>query len=166
MNDTSRVYAVFGGYYSDWYCVGYFTNREEADKYCAKYGPEDYYVEEIKNLSNKFDVSDVTLKYEHEIVFDYCNQKWNMRNEPNRYKFYSDKKLRSNSIRDSRNYSVKPWIVFTINLQENNRKRAEKIAQDYLYELIYESHRSDNSISSQVIDSLNIEFRNRMRSNK
>lgn len=157
------IYAVFGGCYSDWYCVGYFTNREEADKYCAKYGPGDYYVEEIKNLSNKFDVSDVTLKYEHEIVFDYCNQKWNMRNEPTRYQFYSDKKLRSNSIRDSRIYKIQPWIVFKINLQENNRKKAEKIAQDYLYQLIYESDLPDDLIDPKVVNELNKRFQEERR---
>ena len=27
------VYGVFGGCYSDWYIVGYFNNREDADKY-------------------------------------------------------------------------------------------------------------------------------------
>lgn len=26
------VYGVFGGCYSDWYVVGYFTNRQDAEK--------------------------------------------------------------------------------------------------------------------------------------
>lgn len=166
MHNISRVYAVFGGYYSDWYCVGYFTNREEAEKYCIKYGNDECYVEELKDLTNKHDVSDVTLKYEHEVCFDFKDKQWIMRDEPTRYTCYSDNQLRYNFVQDSGTFSVQPWISFQINLIENNRKKAEKIAQDYLYELIYESHRSDNSISSQVIDSLNIEFRNRMRNNK
>lgn len=27
------IYGVFGGCYGDWYIVGYFNNREEADKW-------------------------------------------------------------------------------------------------------------------------------------
>ena len=154
MHNISSIYAVFGGYYSDWYCVGYFTNREEAEKYCVKYGKDEYYVEEIKELSDRCDISDVTLKYEYEIVFDFKDNQWIMRKEPTRYEYYSDNQLRCNLILDSRGFNTQPWISFKINLKENNRKKAEKIAQDYLYELIYESHCSDNSISPQVIDSL------------
>jgi hypothetical protein len=29
------VYGVFGGCYSDWYVVGYFNNRQDAEKYCC-----------------------------------------------------------------------------------------------------------------------------------
>lgn len=32
------VYGVFGGCYSDWYIVGYFNNRLDADKYCTAFG--------------------------------------------------------------------------------------------------------------------------------
>ena len=86
-----------------------------------------------------------------------------MRNEPTRYQFYSDKKLRSNSIRDSRIYKIQPWIVFKINLQEHNRKKAEKIAQDYLYQLIYESDLPDDLIDPKVVDELNKRFQEERR---
>lgn len=126
------VYAIFGGCYSDWYCVGYFTNREDADKYCAKYKEDkygdSYYVEEIKDLSNKYDLSNISLMYEHKVVFDFKDKKWIMRNEPNRYRYYSDNKLRYNNVRDSRKYNTRqPWIEFNINLLENNREKAEKL---------------------------------------
>ena len=165
------VYAVFGGCYSDWYCVGYFTNREDAEKYCIKYKEDkygdSYYVVEIKDLSNTCDLSNISLMYEHKVVFDFKDKKWIMRNEPNRYRYYSDNKLRCNNVRDSREYNTRrPWIEFNINLLENNRKKAEKIAQDYLYELIYESHCSDNSILPEVIDSLNNSFINEVRSSE
>ena len=29
------VYGVFSGCYSDWYIVGYFNNRDDAEKYCC-----------------------------------------------------------------------------------------------------------------------------------
>ena len=150
------IYAVFGGYYSDWYVVGYFDSREEAEKYCVKYGEkEEYYVKEVQNLSNKFDLSKVNLFYMHEVLFDFKENKWVMRNEPNRYTYYGNKQLLCNYIVDSRGYNVQPWIKFTINLSENNRKKAEKIAQDYLCELIYNSNLSNNFITAKAIKELN-----------
>lgn len=156
------IYAVFGGCYSDWYVIGYFDNREDAEKYCAKYGTkDDFYVKEIHNLSKKFDLSDVKLMYQHEIVFDLQNNEWIMRNEPTRYSYYSDTQLRCNNVRDSRIFNVQPWIIFSINLSENNRKKAEKIAQDYLYELIYNSNKPNNSITTEAVDDLNDIFKER-----
>lgn len=64
------IYGVFGGCYSDWYIVGYFNNREAADKYCCVCGNGYYYVEPMKSLDGKEDLSMVSLKYRHEIVFD------------------------------------------------------------------------------------------------
>ena len=45
------VYGVFGGVYSDWYTLGYFDNRDDADKYCCVCGCNDFYVEPLKNIS-------------------------------------------------------------------------------------------------------------------
>lgn len=128
------VYGVFGGCYSDWYIVGYFNNRLDADKYCAAYGAGEYYVEEIKDLTDERDLSGITLKYEHEVVFDFNGGTWVMRNEPNRYKFYVGDELRPNSIQNS-SYRYR-WVCFHINVEKDDRKLAEKIAQDYLYQLL------------------------------
>lgn len=32
MEEILMIYGVFGGKYSDWYIVGYFNNRVNADK--------------------------------------------------------------------------------------------------------------------------------------
>lgn len=124
------IYGVFGGCYSDWYIVGYFNNREEADKYCCVCGNSDYYVEPIKCLDGKEDLSMVSLKYRHRILFDLKNKEWIMRKEPNRYKCYVANDLECNSIES--NFG---WIAFTVNIDHDDRKLAEKIAQDYLAEL-------------------------------
>lgn len=126
------IYGVFGGYYSDWYIVGYFSNKEEADKYCCVCGNGDYYVKPIKNLDGIEDLSKVSLKYRHEIVFDLKNKEWIMREEPNRYKCYVDDDLQCNGIKT--NY-LNSWVCFDINIDHDDRKLAEKIAQDYLAEL-------------------------------
>ena len=82
------VYGVFGGCYSDWYIVGYFDNRDDAEKYCC-ISNADYYVEPLKNLTNEKDLSKVELKYTHEVLFDYDkNNKYTMRKEPDRYRYY------------------------------------------------------------------------------
>lgn len=93
------IYGVFGGCYSDWYIVGYFNNRVDADKFCFVCGNGEYYVEEMKNLQDQEDLSNVSLKYDHEIVFDYKNNNWKMRNEPNRYSCYIGDELKPNSIK-------------------------------------------------------------------
>ena len=51
------IYGVFGGCYSDWYIVGYFTNRYDADKYCCLCGNGDYYVKPLKNLTDEKDLN-------------------------------------------------------------------------------------------------------------
>ena len=130
------VYGVFGGCYSDWYIVGYFDNRLDADKYCAAFGKGEYYVEEMKNLKDKEDLSKITLKYKHEVVFDLKDGQWVMRDEPDRYECYIEDELRPNNIRHSDTRYNFSWVSFSINIGEDNRKLAEKIAQDYLGELL------------------------------
>lgn len=55
-----------------------------------------------------------------------------MRNEPNRYDRYVADYLRSNSIRNGK----LNWIAFKVNITKNDRRLAEKIAQDMLYQFL------------------------------
>lgn len=126
------IYGVFGGCYSDWYIIGYFSNKEEADKYCCVYGNGDYFVKSIKSLDGIEDLSKVSLKYRHEIVFDLKDKEWIMREEPNRYECYIDDDLQCNCIRPNLPNSC---VCFAINIDHDDRKLAEKIAQNYLAEL-------------------------------
>lgn len=147
------IYGVFGGCYSDWYIVGYFNNRLDADKYCAAFGDGDYYIEEMKDLSNKEDLSKITLKYKHEVVFDFRDNKWIMREEPDRYSCYIDDKIGQNIIR----YSGRRNLVrFDINIDKDDRKLAEKIAQDYLAELL--SYGEDKQIYEKNVKLMNDKF--------
>ena len=45
------VYGIFCGQYSDWDVIGYFNNKEDAEKYIAfennKLGYEEYYIIEL-----------------------------------------------------------------------------------------------------------------------
>lgn len=133
------VYGVFGGCYSDWYVVGYFNNRQEADKYCWICGNGNYYVKPLKDLTDEQDLSKISLKYCHEVLFD-CNSnenRWIMREEPERYNCYVDNDLRYNTVRLGQGTLFKNnWVCFSVNIDHDDRKLAEKIAQDYLVELL------------------------------
>lgn len=146
------IYGVFGGCYSGWYIVGYFSNREEANKYCCVFGNGDYYVKPMESLDDVEDLSKVSLKYRHEIVFDLMNREWVMREEPNRYKCYVGDDLRCNGIKANLQNS---WVCFAINIDHDDRKLAEKIAQDYLAEL---RSYGDGIIYQRNIDLMNEKF--------
>jgi len=52
------VYGVFGGEYSDWFVVGYFENKEDAEAYCkehndkCEYDWDEYYIKPLVNLAD------------------------------------------------------------------------------------------------------------------
>lgn len=149
------IYAVFCGFYSDWYAVGYFNNRVDADKYCTVCGNDEYYVREIKNLENTVDLSKVTLKYEHRVIFDFRDNKWIMGNESSEYVCYNSTELKPNRVFSyGSNFSYR--VIFQINMEENNRKKAEKIAQDYLYKLL--SYRDGINIYEEDVKLMDGEF--------
>ncbi len=155
------IYAVFCGFYSDWYAVGYFNNRVDADKYCTVCGNDEYYVREIKNLENTVDLSKVTLKYEYCVTFDFRDNKWIMRNESGEYVCYNSTELKPNRVSSygsNLSYTeLKPnRVIFQINIEENNRKKAEKIAQDYLYKLL--SCRDGINIYEEDVELMDDEF--------
>lgn len=148
------IYGVFGGCYSDWYVVGYFDNRLDADKYCAAFGDDDYYVKELKNLKDERDLSKVSLKYDHEVMFDEKRDtgEWVIRDEPNRYNCYIADELKPNRV----NYLGYRWVSFNINIAEDNRKMAEKIAQDYLGELL--AYGESRKVYEENVELMNNKF--------
>lgn len=146
------IYGVFGGCYSDWYIVGYFNDRELADKYCCAFGNGDYYVQPMKDLTNSEDLSALSIEYRHKVLFDFdrngCN--WIMRNDLDYYSCYLSNKKQPNFIELGRT-----WIRFNLNINKNDRNRAEKVAQDYLYELL---SYGDGIVTQENIDMMNDRF--------
>ena len=53
------VYGVFGGCYSDWFVIGYFTDKAKAEAFCeranetAKTDDREIYVRELPNLETE-----------------------------------------------------------------------------------------------------------------
>jgi hypothetical protein len=133
MNEKKSVFAIFSGEYSDWEVHGFFTNLEDAEKYCVvkneniSYG--EFYVEEISNIIA--DVSDVKVIRVHEVVFDITRNGMVMRNEPDRYKIKSAKSTLPQISVDRGGI----WIAVR-GIVAETRESAEKIAQDKLAEFL------------------------------
>lgn len=144
------IYGVFNGIYSDWEVIGYFTDRELADKYCALH---DCYVIELENLDNEEDLSKVKVFYQHYIAFDIENNRYVMQTGSTRYDVYAAEERKKNSVK------IQGWkteyILFAINTDKpDDRKRCEKIAQDYLAQLKIE----DGIVTKESVNALNEYF--------
>jgi len=132
-----KVYVIFSGQYSDWNVHGFFNNKDEAMKYCAFKNKskedswDEYYVKEIDQIFA--DVKNIKLCYYHEIVFDYKNKNFVMRDEPDRFDYYIGESKPIHLLQNMR-YN---WIAIKVNA--NDRNHAEKIAQDIVGQLLYSS---------------------------
>lgn len=136
MDNNKTIYAVMETDYSYWDIKGYFTNEKEAEKYVLAHPETRLHIERLKCFDGKEPQNNkIQTLYEHFITFDTRDyekrKKFTMRNEPDRYFIYTDSELRKDTINDS-HLETHSWITFTVNQKENNRKLAEKIAQDKL----------------------------------
>lgn len=138
---SKTVYGIFEGHYSDWKCIGYCSSKEEAEKRVAKQNAEDDYYEryviEIPCLDGKIDVSDIVACYTHDVEF-CTNDKgktYTMLDDPNNYEISLESKLRHPLIIENL-YVVR--IRVPLRPGCNDRKLAEKIAQDEFYAYLYQ----------------------------
>lgn len=133
----NKIYLVVQGYYSDWDIIGYFTDKSEAERFCVSQCDKYYspYIKVVDCLDGGIDLSDVKVLYEHEVVFDKRGSTMVMRDEPDRYNVYGGN-IRANSV-ESKNFG---WVAIKVNQKKFNRKKAEKIAQDILYQYLELSH--------------------------
>lgn len=129
----NQIYLVADGQYSDWCIVGYFTNKDNAERFCvsqcSKY--DEPYVMVVDCLDDGIDLSGVKVLYEHEVMFDKRGGAIVMRNEPDRYNIYGGD-IQANSVRSMNS----GWVAIKVNQEKFDRKKAEKIAQDILYQYL------------------------------
>lgn len=128
-----EIYLVVDGQYSDWRIIGYFANKDDAERFCVlKHDAYDCpYVVTVDCLDGGVDLSNVEVLYEHEVVFDKRGSTMVMRDEPDRYNVYGGE-MRANRV-EAMGYH---WINVIVNQREFNREKAEKIAQDILYQYL------------------------------
>ena len=126
------IYLIVGGEYSDWYIEGYFTNKEDAEKYVVSKNAEmkldELYIDEIEQLTVLEGIKKTKVLKHHEVVFDRHEDGWKMRKEPDRYEIYKGKK------KDTKmGYNPYNKSIYVVSVTAEKREIAEKIAQDYLY---------------------------------
>lgn len=133
---NNKIYLVVQGCYSGWNIVGYFTREEDANKFVvSQYDRyEEPYVMAVDCLDGGIDLSNVEVLYEHEVIFDKVDGTMVMRNEPQRYEPYADE-IRANKVYPS-SYKQAKWIAVKVNQKKFDRKKAEKIAQDIMYQYL------------------------------
>lgn len=136
------IFLVMYAYYSDWQIYGYFTTRDEAEKYVVSHPSEELEIHKIKCLDNQADLSDVSVKYEFSVTFKSDDSEWTCHIDEY-FDIYQSPYLRSNYI-DGR-YS---WIRVYVNLNKRDKDLAKKIAQDIFYQYMSEcdGHSSEKSI--------------------
>ena len=126
------MYAIFSGYDSDWNILGYFENKDDAEKYVASYndviGDDEYYILEVNSLKLTEEQKNIKIKQCHTVVFDYRNRKFVMRNEPDRYEVRLKDKERIIQI----SYCYR-WMSF--NFVSENREEAERICQNLISQI-------------------------------
>ena len=149
---------IYGVFHSEGYCeediIGYFNEREDADKYiylCKCKNGGYYSLKPIENLLEENDLQDFVLKYTHVIYFNENDDGWNMSRNSDEYSCYMNDELKCNNIQLCYNDQV----AFYINTDGYNRALAEKIAQDYFVELM---SYGDGEICQRNIDLMNEKF--------
>lgn len=128
------IYLVMYAYYSDWQIYGYFTTRDEAEKYVVSHPSEQLEIHEIGCLDNQADLSGVSVKYEFSALFSRTDSGWTCQLD-NDFDIYQSPYLRSNNI-----YTIKGvnWIRVYVNINKRDRDLAKKIAQDIFYQYMSE----------------------------
>ena len=156
--NMDKIYLVIGGEYSDWYVKCFFENKIDAEKYCADNLEEDFDIYEVTKKELTKEQHQIKLLYVQEIIFDIIDNNLKLRKEPERYKFtrdYTKNRLRKFEISRSFQQRNFRWICFTI--EEQNRTKAEKIAQDYAYQFValldqYTPQQAETIINQKFIE--------------
>ena len=127
------IYAIFSGYDSDWNILGYFENKDDAEKYVASYNDvaddyDNYYILKVNSLKLTEEQKNIKVEQYHTVVFDYKNGKFVMRNEPDRYEVRLKDKERIIQI----SYCYR-WMSFSF--VSENREEAERICQNLINQI-------------------------------
>lgn len=131
------IYVIIEGEYSDWRIIGYTDSEDDAMQICAQHNQNDkqhkdwYYESDRKVASPK---QKIKLQYFHNITFDrnrnICDELYKLE-----YIASDESKIEKVEIDDPQFSS---YITISVPLKENNPERAKKIAQDALYQYLYE----------------------------
>lgn len=130
-----KVYGVFAGEYSDWECLGFFIDESEAEKYCML--QDDRYIMEIDNLSGETDLSKVKTKWRFDFGEDFKDYWRNVENGS----LCNSPEFENGVVKST---SLKCKYRISVAIDERNKDKARKVAQDlfakWKYENLVEEH--------------------------
>ena len=145
------IYGVFYSYHECWNPIGYFCDKESAEKYACLLG-DDHEVRPMKDLTNEKDLSLVSLKYCYEVLFDKKDKnEWVIVEDSDRYTYYIDDYLHCDCVSG---YNQR--VLFRINIIKNNKEEAENIARKYLDALLFYGK---GTINDRCVAKLNAELK-------
>lgn len=137
------VYVVMHAFYSDWELFGYFTTKEEAEKYVVAHSKdEDLIIIDLECLDNTIDLSSIVVRYEKIIRFKKVEDSWaciSYDDDDIDVKLYQSDFPRSNYIeRGYRwgHYDDDGFINVWVNTTKNDLDLQKKIAQDLFYQFL------------------------------
>lgn len=129
-----EIYLVIYNVNNDSYVYGYFSKREEADKYCAKYSDNLKVVKTVYCRDSSEDFSGTIPKYEYYVNFEKNEyNSWEIvdKEYPDKYSVYTGDYFRSNHIMGNDRY-----ITVFVNADIYDIKFAQRMAQDLLYRFL------------------------------
>ena len=140
------IYLVMYAYYSDWEIYGYFTNREDAEKYVVKYPERNLFIKEVSCFDNEEDLRNIIVRYEKPIIFRKDKNSWSCLDNGDP-RLYQGKFSKSNRI--ELGYD---WVRIWVNTEKNNIDLQMKIAQDIFYQFL---ESCDGNITQKAIGEFN-----------
>ena len=145
------IYGVFGGEYSDWYTVGYFTDENLADKYCAAH--TDCYVIPLDDLTDTCNLSDIKIGYEYIVYYDTeaKERQW-FANNYTPYILNYENYERKNKV--EKLFSRYKFNIYRF--QKTDDETLFKIAQDYLSKI--KAYIAEGMKESEAIARMNENF--------
>lgn len=141
------IYLVMYAYYSDWEIYGYFTNREDAEKYVVKYPESELFIKEVPCFDNKENLRGIKVRYEKPIIFRRNKTSWDCSDNGEPI-LYQSQFARSNHVEGGQFDWVRVWV----NIEKNDIDLQMKIAQDIFYQFL---ESCDGNITQKAIGEFN-----------
>ncbi len=166
--DNDIVYAIlanekYNNFWNNPDYVGYFTNKEDAKKYCRIKNMKDllrvHRIQKIECLQNKVNLENIITAWKFRIVFKICDNKSYFEKCDTFNSVYSANYLEPNFLKYEKNYAGckdNSAIIVEVNLNEYNKPLAEKIAQDIINEL---AAYGNGRLDLDYIELMNIRFK-------
>ena len=130
MSDKDTIYVVISGDYSDKCNVGYFKNKDEAEKYTLyKQGntEESYYVDEVNMIETDSCFDDMEILTLYTFYYGWCSGSWKVSSHS--YRDYLGNK-KSPKVKTNHGNSMEVSVTC------DNYEKAKKISEDELYMFI------------------------------